>query len=305
MDSWSCRVLGWLRRARRRRARALPSESRRLVLRSGAAAAAGLLVASQGRRAGAAEPSAVAPIDAPAGPATGARFGMAIDLDKCTGCNSCAVACQQENNIPVFGPEEKYDQRRIEWMSMLWQEPEHEGGVPSLLPFPCQHCHDAPCVKVCPVNATYKDSEGITVQVWDRCIGCRYCMVACPYGRRFFNWEHEDQWDGSLVQLLNPDVATRPAGVVEKCTFCVHRIAGAREEARLAGTEPTDDTFRHLTACAQACPSKAITFGNLNDPDSSVAQQARSPRAFRLLEHLGTDPNVVYLRRDRRDKEGQ
>jgi molybdopterin-containing oxidoreductase family iron-sulfur binding subunit len=174
-----------------------------------------------------------------------------------------------------------------------------------MLPFPCQHCQDAPCVKVCPVGATYKDSEGIVVQVWDRCIGCRYCMVACPYERRFFTWEHEKQWDGSLVQLLNPDVATRPAGVVEKCTFCSHRIAGAREDARLAGTKPTDETFKHLTACAQACPSKAITFGDLNDEDSSVATQARSPRAFRLLEHLGTDPNVVYLRRDRRDGEGQ
>ncbi|HUH04449.1 MAG TPA: 4Fe-4S dicluster domain-containing protein [Kofleriaceae bacterium] len=227
---------------------------------------------------------------------------MAIDLDSCSGCNACAVACQQENNIPTFGPEETYDQRRIEWMSMLWMEPEHDQPVPSLLPFPCQHCEDAPCVKVCPVGATYKDSENITVQVWDRCIGCRYCMVACPYGKRFFNWE-QPTWDGTLVQLLNPDVATRPTGVVEKCTFCSHRIAHAREDARMAGQVPNDDTYRHLTACAQACPSKAITFGDLNDPDSTVSRQHRSPRAFRLLEHLGTKPSVAYLRRQRRDDE--
>lgn len=298
MGKWWRRIVAWVRN----RAPAEPaSESRRLALRSGAVAAAGLLIAGSERRAEAAEP----PLEETAGPPTGARFGMSIDLDKCTGCNSCAVACQQENNIPVFGPEEKYDQRRIEWMSMLWQEPEEEGGFPSLMPFPCQHCSDAPCVKVCPVGATYRDSEGIVVQVWDRCIGCRYCMVACPYGRRSFTWEHGDPWDGSLVQLLNPDVATRPAGVVEKCTFCSHRIARAREDARLAGEQPTDDTYRHLTACSQACPSQAITFGDLNDPDSSVATQARSPRAFRLLEHLGTEPNVVYLRRDRREKDGQ
>jgi molybdopterin-containing oxidoreductase family iron-sulfur binding subunit len=226
---------------------------------------------------------------------------MAIDLDRCTGCNSCQVACRQENNIPTYGPEDKYDAGRIEWMSMLWQEPEKEDEFPQLLPFPCQHCHDAPCVKVCPVGATYKDSEGITVQVWDRCIGCRYCMVACPYGRRFFNWE-KPKFEGTLAQMLNPDVATRTDGVVEKCTFCSHRIKRVREETRLEGRSLSDDDVRRLPACASACPADAITFGDLNDEESSVAELRRSPRVHRLLEHLGTDPNVFYLRPDRGDE---
>jgi molybdopterin-containing oxidoreductase family iron-sulfur binding subunit len=167
------------------------------------------------------------------------------------------------------------------------------------MPFPCQHCAEAPCVKACPVGATYKSPNGITMQIWERCIGCRYCMVACPYGRRSFNWD-EPHWDGTLVQLLNPDVATRPRGVVEKCTFCHHRIRRAEEEASIAGRAVTDQDVRRLPACAAACPASAITFGDLDDPDSEVSELSRSPRAFRLLEHLGTDPSVVYLKRDRR-----
>jgi menaquinone reductase, iron-sulfur cluster-binding subunit len=228
------------------------------------------------------------------------RWGMAIDLDRCTACSACVVACRQENNIPTV--ESKYDTHgaQIEWMSALWRDPsEGKGGLPEMLPFPCQHCLNAQCVKVCPVGATYKDDEGLTVQVWDRCIGCRYCMVACPYGRRSYNWA-EPEWDGTLVQLLNPDVATRPRGVVEKCTFCSHRIADVKERAKLEGRAPMDEELRRLTACAAACPSEAISFGDLNDPDSTVARQARSPRVFRLLEDLDTEPSVVYLQRDRR-----
>jgi molybdopterin-containing oxidoreductase family iron-sulfur binding subunit len=124
-------------------------------------------------------------------------------------------------------------------------------------------------------------------------------MVACPYGRRSFNWD-EPHWDGTLVQLLNPDVATRPKGVVEKCTFCHHRIRRAEEEASIAGRALTDEDVHRLPACAAVCPAAAITFGDLDDPDSQVTELSRSPRAFRLLEHLGTDPSVVYLKRDRR-----
>ncbi len=227
------------------------------------------------------------------------RWGMAIDLDRCTACGSCTVACREENNIPVLGPGDKNDGARPEWMSLLWRETSTPGGLPEILPFPCQQCEDAPCTKVCPVGATFTDGEGITAQIYDRCIGCRYCMVACPYSRRSFNWE-KPEWDGDLVQLLNPDVATRPAGVVEKCTFCHHRIQRAKEEAAMLGREPTDDELRRLPACAAACPSSAITFGDLLDPDSEVSKQHQSPRGFRLLEHLGTKPAVVYLKRDRK-----
>lgn len=227
------------------------------------------------------------------------RWGMVIDLDRCTACGSCTVACRQENNIPSKPPDLAHNGTHIEWMSMLRQDPEQPGGLPQALPFPCQHCTDAPCVKVCPVGATFKTPEGITMQIWERCIGCRYCMVACPYGRRSFNWD-EPSWDGTLTQLLNPDVATRPHGVVEKCTFCFHRLRRVTMAAALEDRPVRDEDCQHLTACAAACPAHAITFGDLHDPDSKVAQLARDPRRFQLLDHLGTEPGVIYLKRDRR-----
>jgi molybdopterin-containing oxidoreductase family iron-sulfur binding subunit len=227
------------------------------------------------------------------------RWGMVIDLDRCTACGACVVACQQENNVPPL--DTTYDNRgaQIEWMSALWREPEDPAGTPEMLPFPCQHCLDAPCVKACPVGATFKDEEGVTQQIWERCIGCRYCMVACPYSRRSFNWD-QPHWDGNLVQLLNPDVATRPRGVVEKCTFCSHRLKAAKEHAAAESRPLADEDVQHLTACATVCPGRAITFGDLNDHDSAVCRQAASARAFRLLEDLGTQPSVIYLKRDRR-----
>ena len=243
---------------------------------------------------------AARPGDAHAGPAKNKRrWGMVIDLDRCTGCGACVVACQQENNIPQLAETKEPAGAQIEWMSQLWQESESDGGLPEMLPFPCQHCLDAPCVKACPVGATFKDDEGLTVQVSERCIGCRYCMVACPYSRRSFNWE-QPQYQGTLMQLLNPDVATRPMGVVEKCTFCSHRIADVKEHAAVEKRAIKDEEVRRLTACATACPGVAITFGDLHDQTSSVAEQARSSRVFRLLDDLGTQPSVLYLKRERR-----
>lgn len=231
----------------------------------------------------------------------GARWGMTIDLDRCTGCGSCVVACRTENNVPSFGPEEKARGTEIYWMELLTIEGgETEGKAHfDMLPLPCMHCADAPCVKVCPTNATYQTEDGIVAQIYDRCIGCRYCQVACPYGRRYFNWS-APEWPDSYKSFLNPDVSTRPAGIVEKCTFCHHRVRRVHEEARLEDRVPTDEEVRRLPACAQVCPADAIAFGDLNDPESEVSTLASSPRAFRLLEHLGTDPKVVYLGKDRR-----
>lgn len=224
------------------------------------------------------------------------RWGMAIDLDRCTACQGCVVACRSENNVPVAGPEQLEKDRGIFWMDMMRVK---EGEYPDLkeqfIPTPCNHCEDAPCVKVCPVGATFINEEGIVGQMWARCIGCRYCTTACPYTRRYFNWE-TPSWPDDLKSLLNPDVATRPRGVVEKCTFCHHRIRDAREDAREDGRTLTDNDVRRLPACAAACPAEAIVFGDLNDPDSTVSQQAKSPRAFRLQEELGTKPKVIYLR---------
>ena len=225
-----------------------------------------------------------------------ARWGMAIDLDRCSGCAGCVVACREENNVPITDPEDAGGARSIFWMDILKT---CEGSYPDLraqfVPTPCNHCEDPPCIKVCPVGATYVSEEGIVAQIWARCIGCRYCTVACPYTRRYFNWQ-APVWSEDDRAHLNPDVATRPRGVVEKCTFCHHRIRKVRETARAEGRSIADDDVRKLTACAQSCPADAITFGDLADPESTVSRLERSPRAYRLKEDLGTHPKVVYLR---------
>jgi len=231
------------------------------------------------------------------------RWGMAIDLDLCSGCGACVVSCKSENNVPMRGREEGAAGCTVEWMSMIPRGPDHEesGAAPlELLPVPCFHCENPPCVKVCPVNATYQNEEGLVAQIWDRCIGCRYCTVACPYSRRSFNWKHAEVPE-SYRSMLNPDVAVRPEGIVEKCTFCHHRIRKLHQNARLEDREVQSEELDHLTACAQACPAGAIVFGNLDDPEGLVARMAGSPRASRLHEHVGTQPKVYYLAKDRRN----
>jgi molybdopterin-containing oxidoreductase family iron-sulfur binding subunit len=229
------------------------------------------------------------------------RWGMAIDLDRCTRCQACVVACAAENNVPPLGPERAALTRPIHWMEVL--VPDSESSTVAELgrepfPIPCMHCERPECTKVCPVGATQLSDDGIVSQIWDRCIGCRYCMLACPYSRRYFNWT-EPEWPGADPSSANPDVALRPAGVVEKCTLCQHRIRTVVERARLDGEAVTDEALRWLPACASACPPRAITFGDLADPQSALSALARDPRALRLLDRLGTGPKVFYLRTQR------
>lgn len=222
-----------------------------------------------------------------------ARWGMVIDLAKCTACQACVVACQSENNVACVSPEEAERGRILSWISVL---PEPEGEYPRLhmrlLPIPCMHCDSPPCILVCPVGATGIGPEGIVRQTFPRCIGCRYCTTACPYTRRVFNW-YKPEFPGELAESLNPDVSVRPKGVVEKCTFCHHKRMKAREEARAANRPLREGDY--VPACVQICPAGAMYFGDLDNPDSAVSQLARSPRAFRLLEDLGTRPKVIHL----------
>jgi menaquinone reductase, iron-sulfur cluster-binding subunit len=228
---------------------------------------------------------------------SGVRYGMAIDLDKCTGCMACSVACQAENNVS-FRPDETNKLRSIAWMEVFYLQngKDYPDYQYTYLPRPCMHCdapHHAPCTFVCPVVATTRDEEtGIVGHIFPRCIGCRYCIVACPYHARDFNW-WDPKWPEPMEAMLSPEVSPRMRGVVEKCNFCQHRLNKARSLAYLEGKPLKDVTY--MPACAEACPTKAISFGNLLSPESEVARLAKDPRAFRILSKLHTEPKVYYL----------
>ena len=223
-----------------------------------------------------------------------AKWGMAIDIDRCDGCNACVVACRTENNVPTAGPEQAENGRAIEWIRV---ERHVEGEFPNVrvrfVPVMCVHCDEAPCVKVCPVSATYETPDGLNAQIHPRCIGTRACGQACPYTVRYFNWG-EPSWEAPLEQTINPDVAVRWKGIMEKCTFCVQRIRRTNDQARDEEREIRDGEVQ--PACAQACPAQAIVFGDREDPESAVSKLSESPRAERPLEELGTGPRVVYLK---------
>jgi molybdopterin-containing oxidoreductase family iron-sulfur binding subunit len=265
--------------------------TRREVLTVAAASTAGAALSRAAKAAGHTAPPSAATATVPH------RFGMAIDLDRCLRCQACVVACAAENNVLPLGEENTALTRPIHWMDMVMPS---AGGAASELgqapmPIPCMHCERPECVKVCPVGATYLADDGVVTQVWDRCIGCRYCMAVCPYGRRYFNWT-EPVWPGGDASSANPDVALRPAGVVEKCTLCQHRIRAVLERARLDDEPVADAAIQRLPACAATCPAGAITFGDLADADSVLSRLAKDPRAVQLLARLGTGPKVFYLR---------
>lgn len=223
------------------------------------------------------------------------RWGMVIDLDKCTACQACVVACQVENNVPVVEEKEYRRRRAMSWMKIV---SETEGSYPDVsqrfMPRPCMMCDNPPCTRVCPVHATYLNPEGLVAQIYPRCIGCRFCIAACPYTVKYFNWyDYHDRGPDELRKADNPDVSARPKGVVEKCTFCHHRLMKAKDKAAVENRPLRQGDY--IPACVETCPSRAMYFGDLSDPESQVAQLAKSPRAFRLMEDLGTQPKVVYL----------
>ncbi|MBI3982597.1 MAG: 4Fe-4S dicluster domain-containing protein [Gemmatimonadetes bacterium] len=222
------------------------------------------------------------------------RWGMVIDLDRCTGCAACEVACKSENNIATVPSRQADMGRAISWMKVMTEvEGEFPNNTLQFYPRPCMHCDNPPCITVCPVRATYINDEGLVGQIYPRCIGCRYCANACPYTVKYFNW-YGPEWSESERRHLNPDVSVRPKGVIEKCTFCHHRLQKAREAARAEGRVLREEDYQ--PACAEVCPTGAIVFGDLDNPNHRVAELKEDPRAMRLLEDLGTQPKVYYLR---------
>jgi Fe-S-cluster-containing dehydrogenase component/anaerobic selenocysteine-containing dehydrogenase len=223
-------------------------------------------------------------------------WAMSIDLDACIGCNACTIACQAENNIPVVGREEVERGRAMHWIRVdRYDAPEAEGGS-IFQPVPCMHCEQAPCEVVCPVGATVHDSEGLNVQVYNRCVGTRFCSNNCPYKVRRFNFlQFSDETTESLKGQRNPNVTVRHRGVMEKCTYCLQRVARARQHAQVTGTPIADGDV--VTACQAVCPTGAIAFGDLNDPASAVRGLRHSPRHYALLGELNTRPRTTYLAR--------
>jgi anaerobic selenocysteine-containing dehydrogenase/Fe-S-cluster-containing dehydrogenase component len=229
----------------------------------------------------------------------GARWGMTIDVDACVGCQACVVACQAENNVPVVGKASAAYGRQLHWLRLeRWAEGKPEHPTNMFLPMLCQHCEVAPCEPVCPVYAAYRTDEGLNGQVYNRCVGTRYCGNNCPYHVRRFNW-FQYEFPAPLEVQLNPDVTVRQLGVMEKCTMCVQRIIAGKDRARDEKRAVRDGDI--VTACQQTCPTQAITFGNLKDDGSGVAKLAKSPRAYHVLEEIGTRPSVTYLKKVVRD----
>ena len=270
----------------------------------------------------------------------GQRWGMAIDLSKCNGCGKCTLSCQAENNIPIVGRQGIIDGREMSWIRVdrYYDAPAKDGGwgdgvwdgplevveEPTTLfePMLCQHCENAPCETVCPFNATMHSSDGVNQQIYNRCVGTRYCANNCPFKVRRYNWfEYSSprtsaifttifpllkrhgalNTRGSMQMKNNPEVTVRSRGVMEKCSFCIQRIREARAELIRRGDKKMKDGAV-VPACMECCPTDAIVFGDLNDPNSRVSELARGPRAMRLLDAVGVKPAISYLTKVRNDK---
>lgn len=212
-------------------------------------------------------------------------WAMVIDQEKCTGCGQCTMACRARNDVPP---------------TMAWTRVTKDEATDTFLPIPCMHCENAPCVHVCPVGATYHRPDGIIMMDYDRCIGCRYCEMACPYTARVFNWEEFTGPNPAVPKWGVPDVPRRPRGVVEKCTFCVERIDRGLQNGLTPGVDQAA-----TPACVVACPTGARMFGDLNDPESQVSKVLRRYPSFRLRESLGTGPRVYYLPPRDKDKDNE
>jgi Fe-S-cluster-containing dehydrogenase component len=224
------------------------------------------------------------------------RWGMVIDLDKCVACQACSIACKEENDVPHGSLSDQGKHREIYWHRVISaSKGEYPTSRDEFIPMPCMHCDDAPCVVVCPAKATYHREDGIVVQDFRRCIGCRYCIVACPYGVRNFNFKNQ-----AVEEYHRPDqppnravwgmwqFPERVRGVVEKCIFCYHRIDLAIKEGKIVGKDV-------VPACVEECPTRARTFGDLDDPKSEVSRLLAGRPNFRLREELDTHPKVYYL----------
>lgn len=231
----------------------------------------------------------------------GNQWAMAIDLNKCTGCSGCVVSCNAENNVPVVGKEEVYNRREMHWIRLdRYYKGEDQNPQVVHQPMTCMHCDNAPCETVCPVLATVQSSDGLNQQVYNRCVGTRYCANNCPYKVRRFNWFEYARDDKLENMVLNPDVTVRSRGVMEKCTMCIQRIQEKRILAKKEGREIKDGEIQ--LACQQSCPGDAIVFGDLNDPNSEISKKIKDPRYYRAIEELGIEPRVGYMTKVRNDQ---
>ena len=245
----------------------------------------------------------------------GYHWGLAVDLNKCTGCSTCVIACQSENNTPVVGKTEVIRKHEMHWLRVdRYFEGDEKNPKMLVQPVMCQHCDHAPCENVCPVSATTHSTEGINQMVYNRCIGTRYCANNCPYKVRRFNWfdySNSDVYknnevivpgmESNLVRMvLNPDVTVRSRGVIEKCSFCIQRIVEGKNNAKLENRPANDGEIK--MACEQSCPSDALVFGNMNDPESKISKLINNNRSYRLLEELSTLPSVFYQSKIINDK---
>jgi molybdopterin-containing oxidoreductase family iron-sulfur binding subunit len=232
----------------------------------------------------------------------GIHWGMSIDLTSCTGCGNCIISCQAENNVAVIGKEQVKNRRNMHWMRIdRYYSEDPENPEVSRMPLMCQHCDNAPCENVCPVAATNHSSEGINQMAYNRCIGTRYCINNCPYKVRRFNWfefSNNNQFDYNMnselgKMVLNPDVIVRQRGVVEKCSLCIQRIQEKKLIAKMENRPLREDEV--VVACQQSCPTDAISFGNIQNPESTVKTEQATDGSYHLLGHLHTLPSTTYL----------